>query len=217
VIDWVPCILHLDQCLSTLAQDYPTWVWAVLFLVIFAETGLVIFPFLPGDSLLFITGTIAATGAYSPHSMALILIAAAILGDTVNYFIGKRLGHHLTTEGSKWSRFIKPQYIKQTEDYFERYGMLALIIGRFAPIIRTFAPFLAGIAHMKYSTFLRYNIIGAILWVVPFIYAGYFFGQIPIVQQNLKWIMMAIIIISLLPIALQVLKAVRNTTTTTQK
>lgn len=210
MIDWPSCIIHLDQCLNTLAQTYPTWVWGILFAVIFAETGLVIFPFLPGDSLLFITGALAASGAYSPHTLTGVLIIAAILGNTVNYFIGKSIGHHITAPGSRWQRWIKPSYLQQTEVYFERYGMLAIIVGRFAPIIRTFVPFLAGIAHMRTATFVRYNVLGAILWVASFIYAGYFFGQIPVIQNNLKWIMLAIIVISFLPIVFQAIRTARS-------
>jgi membrane-associated protein len=214
MIDWPSCIVHLDQCLTTMAHDYPTWILGVLFFVIFAETGLVIFPFLPGDSLLFVAGALAAAGKsqHVPSALTLsgVLIAAAVLGNVVNYFVGRFAGKRLMQPGSIWKKWIKESYLEQTESYFDRYGVLAIIIGRFAPIIRTFVPFLAGIGRMEIGLFLRYNFLGAIFWVIMFVYSGYYFGGIPIIQNNLRWIMLTIVIISLLPIVFQVIKSFRR-------
>lgn len=210
MLDVLSCILHLDQCVAEVVHTYPTWVWAMLFTIIFLETGFVIFPFLPGDSLLFITGTLAATGAFSVHHMVALLLVAAIAGDAVNYYIGKTMGHRMTQPNSPWQRWLKPQYIKQTEEFFEKHGAMAVILGRFAPIIRTFVPFMAGMGHMRYSLFIRYNIIGALLWICGFIYAGYLLGSLPFVKQNIKGILAGIIIVSVLPFAIQIVKAIRH-------
>ncbi|MBB5020276.1 membrane-associated protein [Chitinivorax tropicus] len=193
-------ILHVDQHLLELTQQYGTWVYGILFLIIFCETGLVVTPFLPGDSLLFVAGALASQGAMNVHLLAALLIVAAILGDTVNYAIGRRFGHILTGPNAK---LIKKEYLDKTHAFFEKYGGRTIIVARFVPIVRTFAPFVAGIGEMSYSKFIAYNVIGAAVWVLAFVYGGFFFGSLPIVQQNLKLIMVAIIIISVMPIVIE--------------
>jgi membrane-associated protein len=212
MMDWPSCIIHLDQCLATMAQAYPSWVLGALFVVIFAETGLVIFPFLPGDSLLFIAGALTAVGGMglpSPFLLSGVLVVAAVLGNTVNYTIGRYAGKQLLQEGSPWRRWIKVRYLEQTEAYFNRYGVLAIIVGRFAPIIRTFVPFLAGIGRMEIGLFQRYNVVGALSWIVVFVYSGYYFGRVPFIQKNLRWMMLGIVVLSLLPILFQLIKSIR--------
>jgi membrane-associated protein len=193
-------ILHIDTHLLSLIQTYGNYVYIFLFLIIFMETGLVLTPFLPGDSLLFIAGTLAAAGALNVILLFLILAAAAILGDTANYWLGKFFGEKF------FSRFIKHEHMERTRKFFERYGKKTIVLARFVPIIRTFAPFVAGIGKMNYFTFVSYNVIGGIAWVALFVFAGYFFGNIPFVKDNLKFIVVLIIIISLIPMLLEYIK-----------
>jgi len=201
-------LLALDQSLSALAAEHAGLMFAALFLVIFAETGLVVFPVLPGDSLLFVAGTVAAASGVNVHLLALTLLVAAVLGDSVNYsichFIGPRvLSHPRETRLGRW---LKPEYMERTHRFYEKYGGFTIIIGRFVPIVRTFAPFLAGVGQMRYRKFLAYNVIGGVAWVGLLTYSGYLFGNIPWVKDNLAWIVLAIVFVSLLPIAFQWIK-----------
>ena len=190
-------ILALDKTLAALAAEYGTWLYAILFAVIFAETGLVVTPFLPGDSLLFIAGTVAAGTALNVHLLVGLLILAAILGDSVNYAIGNFIGPRVFDKPD--SRWFKQEYLRRTQAFYDKYGAVTIVIGRFVPIIRTFAPFLAGVAGMSYRRFLAYNVIGAIVWVASLVYAGYVFGNIPWVKENLTFIVIGIVILSLIP------------------
>src|SRR3989344_8166156 len=186
-------ILHMDVYLTSLIQNYGNFVYIFLFLVIFIETGLVIMPFLPGGSLLFTAGALAATGALNVYILLISLSIAAILGDTVNYWAGYNFGEKV------FSKFIKHEHIEKTKSFFQYYGKKTIVLARFLPIIRTFAPFLAGIAKMEYITFLSYNIFGGIFWVAIFIFPGYYFGNIPYVKENLSIILILIIIFSFIP------------------
>jgi membrane-associated protein len=190
-------LLALDQTLVTVAGQYGPWIYALLFVVVFAETGLVVFPFLPGDSILFIAGTIAATAGLSVHLLVALLIVAAILGDSVNYAVGHYIGPKIYDKPD--SRWFKQAHLRKTQAFYDRFGGVTIIIGRFIPIIRTFAPFLAGVAGMTYRRFLSYNVVGGVLWIGLLVYAGYLFGNIPWVKQNLSLIVIGIVIVSLIP------------------
>jgi len=198
--------LHLDKHLSEVIRDYGTWTYLILFLIVFCETGLVVTPFLPGDSLLFAAGTFAALGALSPWVLFAALSAAAILGDTVNYWIGKKIGPRAF---SGTVRFLKQEHLRKTEAFYERHGRKTIIIARFVPIVRTFAPFVAGVGSMNYPVFLAYNVIGGVAWVGLCVFSGYFFGNIPIVKRNFSVVIIAIILISTLPILWEAWKARR--------
>ncbi|HEX8679353.1 MAG TPA: DedA family protein [Chthoniobacterales bacterium] len=189
-------ILHLNKHLDALVGDYGPWVYAILFLIVFCETGLVVTPFLPGDSLLFAAGAIAAGGNLNIFVLMVLLFVAAILGDTVNYFIGDKAGRQLMR---RFPRLIKPEYLARTHDFFERYGGKTIIIARFVPIVRTFAPFVAGVGEMSYAKFMSFNVIGAFLWVVLLVPAGYFFANVPFVKNNFSLVILAIIFLSILP------------------
>lgn len=192
-------VLRLDVHLAALIQAHGAWVYAILFAVIFAETGLVVTPFLPGDSLLFVAGTLAAVGGLDIHLLAVLLMAAAILGNTVNYAIGRWLGRHFFTDrGSRW---LNPAYLERTHAFYERHGGMAVVISRFIPIIRTYVPFVAGLASMSYPRFTAFNAAGAVLWVASLSYAGYFFGNLAWVKENLSVIIVGIILVSLVPVA----------------
>ena len=190
-------ILSLDQTLAQIAGQYGPWLYALLFAVIFAETGLVVFPFLPGDSILFIAGTVVASAGLNVHLLVALLIVAAILGDSVNYSIGHYIGPKVFDKPD--SRWFKQDYLRRTQAFYDRFGAVTIIIGRFVPIIRTFAPFLAGVAGMAYRRFLTYNVVGATLWIASLVYAGYLFGNIPWVKQNLTLIVIVIVFVSLIP------------------
>lgn len=190
-------IIHIDRHLTELAAAYGPWLFLILFLIVFAETGLVVTPVLPGDSMLFVTGAIAATGAFNLHLMVLTLIVAAILGDSVNYQIGKVIGLKIFDRPD--SRIFKRAYLDKTHAFYERHGGKTVIIARFAPIVRTFAPFVAGVGTMAYPRFFAYNVVGAVLWVTSFSYAGYFLGNLPVVKQNLSLLILAILVVSILP------------------
>ena len=192
-------LLALDQTVATLAAQYGAWVYAILFVVIFAETGLVVCPFLPGDSILFIAGTVVAVADLNVHVLVGVLIIAAVLGDSVNYAVGHYIGPKAFQRQD--SRWFKQEYLRRTQAFYDRYGGVTIIIGRFVPIIRTFAPFLAGVAGMAYRRFLSYNVIGGCLWIGLLVYAGYLFGNIPWVKENLSLIVIAIVLVSLLPAA----------------
>lgn len=200
-------ILHIDQHLTELAAQYGVWIYGILFLIIFCETGLVVTPFLPGDSLLFAAGGIAALGEMNIHLMVALLLVAAILGDAVNFAIGKYFGARLFANPD--SKIFRRAYLDKTHAFYEKHGGKTIIIARFVPIVRTFAPFVAGMGNMHYGRFIRYNIIGAILWVVLFSYAGYFFANIPLVKNNLALVLAAIIVISVLPGVIEVVRARR--------
>jgi len=194
----VDFVIHIDRHLAELAASYGPWLFLILFLIIFCETGLVVTPILPGDSLLFVTGALAAaSGGYNIHLMVLTLIAAAILGDSTNYQIGKMLGIKVFDNPN--SRIFKKEYLDKTHAFFEKHGGKAIIIARFAPIVRTFAPFVAGVGAMTYPKFFLFNVIGGIAWVASFSYAGFFFGNLPVVKQNLSLLIVAIVVLSILP------------------
>ena len=190
-------LLALDQTVSHIAAQHGHWLYLILFLVIFAETGLVVFPFLPGDSILFIAGTVVATADLSVHLLVIVLIAAAILGDTINYSVGHYIGPRVYDKAD--SRWFKQEHLRRTQAFYDRYGGVTIIIGRFVPIIRTFAPFLAGVAGMTYTRFLSYNVVGGVAWISSLVYSGYLFGNIPWVKNNLTLIVFLIVVISLLP------------------
>jgi membrane-associated protein len=190
-------LLSLDQTVATLAAQYGHWLYAILFLVIFAETGLVVFPFLPGDSILFIAGTVVATAGLNVHVLVALLCVAAILGDSVNYSIGHFIGPRVYDRPD--SRWFRQDHLRRTQAFYDRYGAVTIVIGRFIPIIRTFAPFLAGVAGMSYRRFLTYNVIGGVMWISSLVYAGYLFGNIPWVKNNLTLLVIGIVVVSMLP------------------
>lgn len=197
-------ILHLDQHLIWLVQNYGIWVYLIVFLIIFCETGLVITPFLPGDSLLFALGALAAIDSLDVKLLFVILVIAAIAGDTVNYWIGNWIGP--TVIHKKKIKFLKKEYLEKTQKFYEKYGAKTIILARFLPIIRTFAPFMAGVGSMKYSKFLLFNIVGGFVWITLFLLGGYFFGNIPFVKENFSIVVIVIIIISLTPIIIEYIK-----------
>ena len=190
-------LLALDQTLADIATQYGPWLYALLFAIIFAETGLVVFPFLPGDSILFIAGTVIAAASLNVHLLVLLLIVAAVLGDSLNYAIGHYIGPRIFHRPD--SRWFRQEHLRRTQAFYDKYGGVTIIIGRFVPIIRTFAPFLAGVAGMSYQRFLSYNVIGGIAWVALLVYAGYLFGNIPWVKDNLTLIVVGIVVVSLIP------------------
>ena len=192
----VDFILHLDVHLNAIIQNFGIWTYLILFLIIFLETGIVVTPFLPGDSLLFAAGTFAALGSLNPIALFLILTAAAILGDTVNYWIGHYIGPRAFSGNI---RFLKKEYLDRTHGFYERHGGKTIILARFIPIIRTFAPFVAGIGAMTYSRFFFFNVIGAVAWVGLFVFGGYYFGNLQFVKDNFTIVILAIIVISVLP------------------
>jgi membrane-associated protein len=204
-------VFALDQSIAALAADHAGLMFAALFLVIFAETGLVVVPLLPGDSLLFVAGTVAAASGIDVHLLALTLLLAAVLGDSVNYAVGYFIGPKILSHPreSRLGRWLKPEYMGRTHRFYEKYGGFTIIIGRFVPIVRTFAPFLAGVGQMRYRKFLSYNVIGGAAWIGLLTYSGYLFGNIPWVKDNLAWIVVGIVVVSLIPIAFQWLREKR--------
>lgn len=197
VVTMFDYFLHLDRHLAELVQEYGNLVYLILFAIIFVETGVIIWPFLPGDSLLFIAGTLAALGGMNVHLVVVLLIIAAVLGDAVNYSVGRYLGSHWLATSN--NRFIKREYIDRTHAFYERYGGFTIIIARFVPIVRTYAPFVAGVSQMTYRKFAVFNICGAVLWVTSVTYLGYFFGNVPWIRQNQGFVAIGIIFVSLLP------------------
>ncbi|CFQ45053.1 DedAprotein [Yersinia frederiksenii] len=196
VIDF---ILHIDVHLAELVAQYGVWVYGILFLILFCETGLVVTPFLPGDSLLFVAGALASlpSNDINVHIMVALMVTAAILGDAINYTIGRVFGEKLFSNPD--SKIFRRSYLDKTHQFYEKHGGKAIILARFVPIIRTFAPFVAGMGKMSYRHFAAYNVIGALVWVLLFTYAGYLFGNVPIVQNNLKLLIVVIIVVSILP------------------
>lgn len=201
---FIDFFLHLDTHLSGILQQYGSWTYLILFGIIFCETGFVVTPFLPGDSLLFACGAFAAKGDFNVWWLCLILGVAAILGDTVNYWIGSYIGPKAFSKED--SRFFKKAHLIRTHEFYEKYGGKTIIIARFMPIIRTFAPFVAGIGRMSYARFLAYNVTGGVLWIFSFLFLGYFFGNLPVVKRNFTLVIIAIIILSILPSVIEVIK-----------
>jgi membrane-associated protein len=198
-------ILHLDRYLGQIIQAYHTWTYLFMFFIIFMETGFVITPFLPGDSLLFAAGTLAGLGQYLHLGVLYVIFsAAAIAGDTANYWIGHYIGPRAFSGNI---RFLKKEYLDRTHAFYEKYGGKTIIIARFIPIIRTFAPFVAGIGAMTYPKFIAYNVIGGLAWVALFVFGGYFFGKLPLIQQNFSFVLLAIIFISVLPAIIEVIRS----------
>jgi len=192
-------VLHLDVHLLRMVADYGTWIYAILFAIVFCETGLVVTPFLPGDSLLFVAGAVAASGQLDVNLLAALLVAAAFLGNLANYAIGRWLGRHFFTDrGSRW---LNPAYLERAHGFYERHGGSAVILSRFMPIIRTYVPFVAGLAAMQPRRYALFNAAGALLWVAGLTYAGYFFGNIAWVRGNLTAIIVGIVAVSLVPLA----------------
>ena len=197
-------ILHIGDHLQELVKNYGNWIYAILFAIVFCETGLVVLPFLPGDSMLFAAGAIAAVGDMNVFVLMGLLIIAAVLGDFLNFEIGKHFGQRLFANPS--SKIFKQSYLQKTHDYYEKYGGRTIIIARFIPIVRTFAPFVGGMGKMNYAQFARYNVMGAVLWVTLFTLLGYFFGQLPFVKQHFSWIMIGIIVVSVVPMVVEIIR-----------
>jgi membrane-associated protein len=203
----IDLFLHLDDHLSQVISQYGNWTHLILFLIVFAETGLVVTPLLPGDSLLFAAGTFAALGALDLQLVVVLLIVAAIAGDTVNYWVGAWVGPRAFSGRVRW---LRKDYLDRTHAFYEKHGGKTIILARFIPIIRTFAPFVAGVGAMNYGRFLLYNVVGAVLWVAIFVLGGYFFGNIPVVRENFTIVILAIIAISVMPIAYEALRNWRS-------
>ena len=212
-MDLVDLLLHSDQYLLQLVESYGPWVYGILFLIVFAETGLVVTPFLPGDSLLFAAGALGAAGALDARVAAITLIIAAVLGNTVNYAIGRSAGArliHLAQTDPRWRRWINPDYITRAHAFFEKHGGKAIVLTRFMPIVRTFVPFVAGAAEMPYGAFAFYNIAGGVAWVAICLGAGYVFGNVPIIKENFSLVAIGIVIVSLLPMLVEFVRIRRG-------
>jgi membrane-associated protein len=210
-MDWitffVDVFLHLDKHLGDVMKDYGAWTYAILFVIVFCETGLVVTPFLPGDSLLFAAGALAHSGELNPLLLFTLLSLAAIAGDTLNYWIGAIVGPRAFSGNI---RFLKKEHLERTHRFYEKYGGKTIIIARFVPIVRTFAPFVAGIGAMNYSRFIVYNIVGGVAWVALFVFGGYWFGATEIVKKNFSLVVVAIILISVMPMVVEFLRARRR-------
>jgi membrane-associated protein len=210
-MDWINfCLdvfLHLDKHLGDVVRDYGTWTYLILFAIIFCETGLVVTPFLPGDSLLFAAGVLANCGQLNPVWLFLLLGTAAVAGDTVNYWIGAWIGPRAF---SGKVRFLKKKHLDRTHEFFEKYGGMTIIIARFVPIVRTFAPFVAGVGAMNYTRFIVYNVIGGLAWVATFVFGGYFFAGIPLVKRNFSLVVVVIVLISVMPMVVEYLRSRRR-------
>jgi membrane-associated protein len=202
-------LLHVDRYLIEIVGTYGNWVYGLLFLIVFAETGLVVAPFLPGDSLLFAAGAIAATGALDVRVLAVLIALAAILGNTVNYSIGRAAGLRIIERARtdpRWGRWISPAYLARARHFFERHGGKAVVMGRFMPVVRTFVPFVAGAAEMSSSAYTFYNVVGSVAWVGTCIGAGYVFGNVPIVKENFSAVAIGIVVVSVLPMIIEYLR-----------
>jgi membrane-associated protein len=202
--DVIEIVLHLDKYLDIVIRDYGTWTYAILFLIIFCETGLVVTPFLPGDSLLFAVGTLAAMGSLDVRLIIALLITASFSGDNVNYWIGRFTGPRVFHSES--SRFLNRKHLDRTRHFYEKYGRKTIIIARFVPIVRTFAPFVAGIGRMRYGSYVLFSIAGGVLWITSLVLSGYFFGNIPVVKNNFSLVILAIIVISVMPGVIEFLR-----------
>lgn len=201
-------VLHIDKHLADIIVTYGPWIYGILFVIVFCETGLVVTPFLPGDSLLFAAGALAAsTGQLNVLILWVLLVAAAILGDAVNYSIGRRLGTRMFSDNA---RILKTDYLKRTEKFYEKHGNKTIILARFVPIVRTFAPFVAGVGKMQYRNFATYNVVGGVLWVTLFLTAGYLFGNIPFVKENFEIVTIGIVLVSVLPMIFEFVKERRH-------
>jgi membrane-associated protein len=209
VADLIDLLLHADAYLLEVVTNYGVWIYAFLFAIVFAETGLVVTPILPGDSLLFATGAIAAAGALDIRVAVVVLLTAAVLGDAVNYAVGRAVGTRVIEKARvdpRWARWINPGHVARAHEFFERHGGKAIVLGRFVPIVRTFVPFVAGVAEMSYPSFAFFNVIGAAVWVGICAGAGYVFGNVPIVKENFSLVALGIVAVSLLPLVFEYLK-----------
>lgn len=200
----VTIVLHFDQYLDAVIQTYGVWAYLILFLIVFCETGLVVTPFLPGDSLLFVAGAIAARGSLDVWWLAGSLAVAAVTGDAVNYWVGRSLGARLLRQGEV--RYLKKDYLDRTHQFYEKYGAKTIVLARFVPIIRTFAPFVAGLGRMTYRRFAVYNVAGGIVWIAIFVFGGYFFGNVPVVKRHFTLVILAVIVLSVLPLVVSFLR-----------
>lgn len=200
----VTIVLHLDQYLDAVIQTYGVWAYLILFLIVFCETGLVVTPFLPGDSLLFVAGALAARGSLDVWWLAGSLAVAAVTGDAVNYWVGRSLGARLLRQGEV--RYLKKDYLDRTHQFYEKYGAKTIVLARFVPIIRTFAPFVAGLGRMTYRRFAVYNVAGGIVWIAIFVFGGYFFGNVPAVKRHFTLVILAVIVLSVLPLVVSFLR-----------
>jgi membrane-associated protein len=212
-LDFVDLLLHVDEYLRDLVEMYGAWIYAILFLIVFAETGLVVTPFLPGDSLLFAAGALAATGALDVTMATVVVLSAAIIGDAVNYAIGRSIGRQIVRRAEtdpRWRRWINPAYVARAHEFFERHGGKAIVLARFMPIVRTFVPFVAGIGEMSYPKFAFYNVAGAVLWVGVCVGAGYAFGNVPFVRDNFSLVAIGIVIVSVLPMVFEFIRYRRS-------
>lgn len=212
--EFIDLLLHVDRYLLQIVDQYGAWVYALLFLIVYAETGLVVTPFLPGDSLLFAAGALAASGALDGWLLFGLLVAAAVIGNTVNYAIGRAIGQRLIDRAAadpRWGRWINLEYVNRAREFFETHGGRAVVLGRFVPIVRTFVPFVAGVAEMPYRSYVTYNIIGAVAWAGLCIGAGYLFGNVPVVKNNFSLVAIGIVIVSLVPAIVAWLRAPRRT------
>ena len=211
--EFIDLFLHVDEHLRDLVVAYGSWVYAILFLIVFAETGLVVTPFLPGDSLLFAAGALSATGTLDGRIATALLLTAAIAGDAVNYSIGRNIGERIIQRArtdARWGRWINPAYVDRAHAFFEKHGGKAIVLGRFMPIVRMFVPFVAGVAKMSYPTFALYNVTGALVWVGVCVGAGYLFGNVPIVRDNFSLVAIGIVIVSVLPMVYEFVKHQRS-------
>lgn len=207
IISWIQKFLHIDQYLDVWASEYGVWMYAILFLIIFAETGFVVTPFLPGDSLLFAIGAIAARGILSLPVILVGLSIAAIAGDALNYSVGRFFGDFVTR---KFSRIVKPEYIEKTHAFYERYGTKTIVLARFVPIVRTIAPFVAGVGKMRYRDFGIYNVVGGIFWILSMTLAGYVFGNLQFIRKNFSLVILGIVFVSVLPMVIEYIRMRRN-------
>ena len=205
---FIDLVLHLDQHLLQLTHDYGVWVYGILFLIIFSETGFVVTPFLPGDSLLFVAGALAATGNLDVRVLTVSLVVAAVAGNQVNFTVGRWLGPKVLASPTG-ARVLKPEYVARTQAFFERHGGKTLVLARFVPVVRTYAPFIAGVGRMPVARFSLYNLVGAAAWICSLVWAGYFFGNLPFVRENLTAVVLGIVFVSLLPALIEVIRARR--------
>jgi membrane-associated protein len=205
ITGFIDVVLHLDRHLQLLVTNYGVWIYLILFLIIYCETGLVVTPFLPGDSLLFVAGAVAAGGGMYVHALFAVLLAASFSGDNTNYWIGRFAGPRIFRRAG--SKLFNPQHLERTQQFYEKYGAKTIVIARFVPIVRTFAPFVAGMGRMVYPRFVAYSFTGGVLWIGSLTYAGYFFGNLPFVQKNLSFFIIGIVVLSIMPGVIEFLRA----------